>query len=266
MAKIDRGLQKAIDGTLTALLRADDAIRSLEYQKNKIWPSGRLAAGRLAEPLQWQALRSFSAPREAVEDYALRLFLRGRQIEDWFVSQMTLANVPFEEQLAIEYREVVGFVDMAVQPSVIPALVKGYHDLTIPWEVKSVKASKFSRVRRQNAPDRSHRLQGCLYALAMKAPAFTIIYIASDDLRVMPFTLATADVKAEVDQVIDRFQSWQLDCRVNGDNIPLFMPEEPWQSNPKYNGFVDWMDLDEVDCRIKLAIERAAWVKAQTIA
>lgn len=194
--------------------------------------SGKLSASQLASPLQWQLLRAASVGGDPLDDYALRLFTRGRQIEEFVLSQ--LPNV-LDKQVAVEYRNVVGYVDAIVDGSLsdFPAQEKRV------LEIKSVSNAKFKRVR-ANGFDKSWLLQAALYALALGLPKFTIAVVAADDYRIMSHIYVAADFQAEIDAIIDTFDAWRASGR-----IPAFEPKEAWHANPKYNKYPQWAALTE---------------------
>ena len=180
--KPDTVLRDALDGIIDQQLREEDEREREEHHANRLWPREWLAAGRLGWPLQWQVLYALGCPQPPIDSYIRRKFKRGRDVEEWFVNCLT---IPHERQVPLEYQQVVGYADAVVtvvdgNPQVIDwaaADFPGQHWRRVPWEIKSVKASKFSRLKKQG-PDHSHCLQACCYALALGTKAFTVIYIA----------------------------------------------------------------------------------------
>ncbi len=171
-----------------------------------------------------------------VDDYTLRKFNRGRDIEDWFLG---LLPGVVEQQKDVEYRGVVGKIDALVDTT--------DHDNklgVIPHEVKSVTNAKYKQLWSRRDADEGHKLQAALYALATNSEYFAIDYIASDDLRVITWIYRTEDYKAEIDQIIDTFQA-QLAAK----EIPVFTPRYKWQANPLYNAYPNWSELtqDEIN-------------------
>lgn len=198
--------------------------------------SGKLSAGQLGSPLQWQILKSFGIFERVIDDYTLRKFERGKDIEKKYLSSI---NGVIDTQIGVVYRGCVGYMDAFVDTSNWE-----YPSGKLPLEVKSVSNAKFKRIMGQCAPDRGHALQNALYALAVNSEFFAISYIASDDYRVLTFILKTSDWKSKVDAIIDRY-----DAQLKTGKVPVFVPEEAWQKNAMYNQFPDWAGLtqDEID-------------------
>lgn len=208
-----------------------------EERKNHV-SSGKLTASMLGQPLQWQILKVMGVPQKPFDEYTLRKFKRGKDIEDWFVKEADAV----ETQKDALYRDVVGFIDLIADtrdwdfPSGI-----------IPVEVKSVTNAKFKRITGHGEPDRSHLLQACLYALSEGTDKFGVTYIAADDLRVVTSIHETADYKVEVDRIIDRFQT-----QLATGKVPAFVAEEKWQADLKYCNYPEWLELDEKGIEAKL--------------
>lgn len=202
--------------------------------------SGKLSASMLGKPLQEQILKVKGVPPKEVDEYTLRKFQRGKDVEDWLVK-----NLPalITTQKPVEYRNVVGLIDAVVSTS---GWEKDFGQ--IPLEVKSVTNAKYKNIIRSGEADRSHILQACLYALAENKPYFAICYIASDDYRITTMIFKTADYKAEVDSIIDKFEA-----QLASEMIPMFEAIEKWQENKMYAAYPDWIDLtfEEVNKKYK---------------
>lgn len=219
----------------------DEYITKAMYEKDKLEQenhksSGKLSASMLGQPLQWQILKIMGVPQKEMDTYTLRKFQRGKDVEKWFVSMIPdlLGTQKF-----LEYRNCVGYCDAIVDTS--------HHHFdagVIPHEVKSVANAKFKRICDDGDADRSHKLQACLYAMAMEKKHFAIDYIASDDYRIKTFVYSTEDYRKDVDEIIDRF-----DAQIATGLVPAFIPEEAWQSNPKYNNYPDFLDLSQDLCQ-----------------
>ena len=251
MIPVATEFERTLNPQIDAALLADDKVRSQEHEAGRRWPKDRLSAGKLWQPLQWQALKALGCPARPIEPYARRLFLRGRQCEDWLVEQLKRVHT-VTEQVPIEYRECVGYVDVllgTLSAATVPDGTRG----AIPWEIKSVANMKYKRIEKQG-PDRGHLLQACLYALAIGAPEFGVIYVAADDFRVRPYLVPTAQIQPQVDEVITKFKDWQP-----RGTVPEFEPIENWHSNPRYSPYPEWAGLDEQERTIKLALERLSW-------
>ena len=256
--KVDTVLQHCLDSSIDTQLLEADRQKSAAHESGRLWPRDRLAAGRLWWPLQWQALKSLGCPPRAFDSYARRLFARGIQCEDWLVPQMITmvaslqAEVnrppPCQEQVPVTYRQVGGYIDIQIAGT--------------PWEIKSVKNSKYARIKADGEPQKGHLYQGCLYALAIGSPTFGVIYVAADDFRVLPFVVDTAFIQPEVDRIIDLFNGWYDRCHQASRLVPMvpkYYPGETWHNNPKYNSYPTWAGLDEVQRAVKLAGEIDSW-------
>lgn len=224
-----------IDNQIGIKLLADNK-KELENHKS----SGKLSAGMLGKPLQWQILKMM-LPGKEFDEYTLRKFLRGKQIEDWLINQ--IPNV-IEKQKFVEYKNCIGYCDVLVD-------TKDYnYDFgIIPHEVKSVANAKFKRIVDANNADRSHKLQAGLYALALEKEHFAIDYVASDDLRVKTFVYETAEVKDEIDDIIKVFYE-----TLKSGIVPIFKSNEKWQENLKYSDYPEFANLNqqEINNKIKL--------------
>jgi hypothetical protein len=159
-----------IDRHISKVLLAKNSIDKEEHIS-----SGKLSASMLGKPLQSQILKVMGVPQKDVDEYVLRKFQRGKDVEDWLVK-----NIPgiVEAQKPALYRDVVGFIDVVVD-------TKDYDFKcgVIPLECKSVTNLKYKNIQREGKADRGHILQACLYALSEKTSHFSICYIASDDLQ-----------------------------------------------------------------------------------
>lgn len=181
-------------------------------------PSGRLAASRLGWPLQWQMLHYYKVPQKPLDEYTLRKFARGNDVEERIMSW--IATSPDKMQVPVNYRGVVGFADVVLE---------------YPIEVKSVTNMAFKH-RQKEGVSRSHRLQVELYAKALKFDKCAVAYVASDDYRVLCLELEVGD---EVDAVIDRYEA-----AVEQGGVPVFEAEEKWHALPAYNPYPEWQKLD----------------------
>lgn len=226
LMKIDYALDNLIAGQLKAQNDAEQANHK---------SSGKLSASMLGQPLQWQILKVLGVQGKKFDDYTLRKFKRGKDVENWVVS-----FIQGEAQKFVEYRNVVGYVDKIVD-------TKEWDNSNglMPLEIKSVTNMKFKRVDKEGA-DRGHKLQATLYALALGHERFGVCYIASDDYRVKVFVYDTSEMKKEVDEIIDQFNN-QLKLKV----VPVFEAKEKWQDDLKYNSFPLWAGLSEDELKEK---------------
>lgn len=189
-------------------------------------PSGRLSASRLGWPLQWQMLHFYKIPQKPIDEYTLRKFQRGKDVEERIMKW--LAPSPDKMQVEVDYRGVKGFCDVLME---------------YPIEVKSVTNRAFP-YKQKEGTSRGHRLQGELYAKALGYDKFGVAYVASDDYRVLCFEELVSD---ETDDVIDRYEA-QLEF----GTVPVFVAEEKWQSMPEYCAYPEWMKLSEQEIAAKL--------------
>lgn len=187
--------------------------------------SGKLSASRLGDPLQWQVLNVLGVDKEPLDEYIVRKFERGRQIEAWVLKYFKCVDTP----PYVEYRGVVGLID-----ALVDTVGWDFPHGIIPVEIKSVANAKFKRIVREG-PDKGHIYQAVLYGLAKDTEWVAICYIASDDYRVQTFMIKVEDYKKEIDDIITRF-----DNAIKNKTIPLFEPREKWQSNRLYNKYYNW--------------------------
>lgn len=221
----DQTISRTIDKKLI------EANKAREKSHNR---SGKLSAGKLGQPLQWQVLHTLGVPSEPFDAYTLRKLKRGVDVEEWLVGQM---DGVIDTQVFCEYRNVVGYVDALVDHENYEFKLG-----VIPHEVKSVANSKFKYIEKRLVPDESHALQGALYALALGKGYFAINYVASDDYRIECFILDTANYKSEIDSLIDEYDKAMEAYHTDG-SIPVFEPKEKWQVNKKYNGYHEYADM-----------------------
>jgi hypothetical protein len=227
-------ISKTIDDTVTATVRKENDERAAKHVS-----SGKLSASMLGAPLQEQILKALGVPQKEVDDYTLRKFLRGNHVEDWIVQ-----HIPdvIATQKAIEYRNAVGIIDALVDTA-----SWDFNFGVIPLEVKSVANAKYKRIEQTKQADRSHKLQAGLYALAEGVEHYAICYVAADDYRIRVEIHKTADIKEEVDAIIDTF-----DAQLKSGIVPVFECKEAWQKNPRYAKFPAFLTLTEEEIVLKL--------------
>jgi len=182
-------------------------------------PSGRLSAGKLGWPTQWQVLNYLKVPQKPLDEYTLRKFARGKDVEERIMKW--LAPAEDKMQVEVKYRDVVGVADVI---------------LDYPIEVKSITNLAFKYKQKEGA-SRSHKLQVELYAKALGFSKYGVAYVASDDYRVLCFEY---DVSDEVDKVIDRYEA-----QLKIGTVPVFKEEEKWQSMKDYCIYPEFLKLDE---------------------
>lgn len=220
----------------------EDLTQANEEERAGHISSGKLVASALGKPLQSQILKVIGVPPKPIDDYVLRKMVRGRDVEDRII---THTRGLVEAQKEVLYRDVVGLVDAMVDS-------KDYDFKCgiIPHEVKSVANAKFKRIQTSGEADRSHKLQACLYALALDKKYFAIDYIAADDYRVLTWIYPVEECAEEVEGIITKFD----DCLLRG-YLPKFEAMEKWQANEKYSDYPDWLGLDAYECETKLRDE-----------
>src|SRR3990167_129006 len=199
-------------------------------------PSGKLSASKLYWPLQWQILAARFKMKLEVDEYTLRKFQRGKDVENWFVKQIE----PVESQKFLEYRGVIGFCDSIVDTSKWDTTLG-----EIPLEVKSVTNMKFKRLEASGA-DAGHILQNAFYALALGKEHHAITYIASDDYRILTSIHKTSDSKDEIEKIITEFEE-----AMKLETIPLFVPRAKWQETLKYNSFPLFAGLNADELKVQ---------------
>ena len=208
--------------------------------------SGKLSASALGQPLQWQILHCLGVEQKEFEEYTLRKFIRGKAVERWLLDIMPDV---IEEQKFAGYRGCVGFID-----AIVDTKEWNFPSGIIPVEIKSTSNMKFKRILR-NGADESHKLQAGYYALCEGTPRYAVVYVSTDDMRIETYIYETADIKDKIDAIIARFDKQKM------IGVPVFIPEEKWQENPKYNNYPDFFirTQEEIDEAIK------AFHKAQKV-
>ena len=232
---IDNYLDKKIGETL---------LKEHEEEREEHISSGKLAASRLGWPVQWQILNYLGDTSKEFDEYTLRKFERGHQVEEWIVGHMDAV----ETQKAVEYLGCVGFVD-----AVIDSKDWDFKKGLIPHEVKSVTNMKYKRIVKEGQADHQHKLQATLYALGMGASHYAIDYVASDDFRISTFIYDVNDTAREVENVIKLY-----DKTIKEGIVPAFAPYNDklkWQANKDYNNYPDWIELTQEECMQKLKTE-----------
>jgi len=224
-------LENLLDNFITEKVREEyEADRALHIS------SGKLSASMLGWPLQWQVLKLLGAKEKPIDDYTLRKFIRGKQVEDWLVAKFADQPIMVSTQEKVEYRNCVGIIDLLIQDTSYGFL---------PIEIKSVSNMKFKRVDREG-PDRSHALQGAFYAIAKGLQHFMIAYVSTDDLRVKEFVYDTSRWQDEVDRIISLFENTY-------PAVPPFQAVEKWWTDPKYNKYPQYTNLTEEQLKQKTA-------------
>jgi hypothetical protein len=205
--------------------------------------SGKLTASMLGMPMQWNILKVIGVPKDPMDEYTLRKFVRGRQIEEWL--RENLPGIINREKF-VEYKNTIGFVDALVD-------MRDWNlpDLgVIPHEIKSVTNAAFKWIIKEGGARENHRLQATLYALALGASHYVIEYLASDDLRVETFLYETKDTSEQVEKEIEDFHN-QLATRI----VPVFTPTYGWTEKKEYNSYLRFVNLTEKEIEEVLKAE-----------
>ena len=231
-------LSQTISRAIKEKLRA-----KYELERKQHTPSGKLSAGRLGDPLQWQVLHTIGVPAKEADDYALQVFTRGDDVEEWLVKMIPGL---IEKQMFLEYRNVVGYAD-----TVIDTKDYDFKVGIVPNEIKSVKNSAYKYIVKENKPKIHHVYQAVLYGLAMGVDNVYLTYVASDDYRVLSFVLDVKDYKEEIDQIIDDYDQAMKLWKEKG-LIPKFEPKQKWQANQKYNPYPKFMKLTSQEAGLKV--------------
>jgi hypothetical protein len=205
-------------------------------------PSGKLSAGMLGQPVQWQMLKTLGVPQREIDSYTLRKFLRGEHVEEWLLGY--LPGI-IERQKFAEYRGVIGYADALADCNAWDS-GKG----VMPVEVKSVSNMKYKRIIQEAQPDHGHRLQATLYALAFETDYYCVCYCSTDDYRVACYVCPTESTVSGVEYAIDEYEA-----AFAAGIVPVFEAKENWQASEKYNNFPDWQNLTEAEIEAKLEAE-----------
>lgn len=227
----------------------DQYIEQLIYKEDKDKSdnhvsSGKLSASMLGQPYQWMVLK-YLGIKVQFDNYTLRKFERGRNVEQWLIDRYT--NNVVEKQKLLDYKNCIGYLD-------ILGKVNPFKDELLPIEIKSVSNAKYKRILKENRPDRSHKLQAGLYGLAINAPESSICYIATDDYRITHYVFETKEVKDEIDTTIKTYHQY-----IERKEIPEFEAIEKWQASEQYNSYSNWMLMDKKELaeRAKKLYEQA---------
>ena len=207
-----------------------------EENRAKHVKSGKLSAGQLGNPVQWQILSALKVEGKEIDEYTLGKFKRGTEVEDFITK--TLEDDIYATQVECNYRDCVGFLDIELYGDrwgvpYLPVEVKSVTNMAFKWKLKEAQAT------------RGHKLQAGLYAMALNMPKFSVLYVASDDYRPLHLIYDTADVKDEIDMVIDLFNA-----TMESKTIPVFSAIEKWQEKEMYNNYPTYMKKSEAQLKI----------------
>lgn len=238
---IDNSLQSNID----EILIADNLARDKKHN-----PSGLLSASWLFQPLRFQVMKTIGVPLKKIEPYVLGKFLRGNQVEEWLIERMKEAGVLVEAQKEVKYKKTIGFIDAVIDSNKMQ-FKKGH----IPHEIKSVTNAKLARINKTEV-DYHYKLQGCFYALAIRADYYAIDIISAEDLRVITYIFETIDLARVVDVIITRYDNAIKNWKMK-KVLPEFQvnPQVKWTANPQYAPFEEKY-LKMTDQEIAKVIEK----------
>ena len=206
-----------IDQLITTRLRSEFEAESALHE-----PSGKLSAGYLGKPLLEQVLKVIGVPTKPVDDYVLRLFARGKQVEDWLLSIIEATD----QQKEVEWKNTVGLVD-------------GHLDG--PLEVKSVKNSNLKWIKKSGAKE-DHELQLTLYLLAENKTKGQIIYVSAEDFQTYTYDLSVEKRSKQVEDVIDEVYG-----QISKGTLPAFEARQDWHDKPtyiQYSNYPEWLSLE----------------------
>lgn len=217
---IDQAINTYINQTLVEANKAREAAHE---------PSGKLSASMLFQPTRFQLLKSLGVPRREPDCYALGLFKRGADVEDWFVGQIDKMGALIDKQVKVEYRGVGGFADALVDSDLMQ-FKKG----KMPHECKSVKNAKLKRIAATGV-DWHYQLQGCLYALALGTEYFAIDIVSAEDYRPTIYIFQTLDFKKDVDIIISNYDQAMINWKKDRSLPKLEVDNRvKWAINEKY--------------------------------
>lgn len=217
-----------LDATIAKNLR-----QKHEEEKALHEHSGKLSGSQLSKPLLEQILKIIGVAEKPFDDYTLRLFERGKQVEAWVCSMLE-----GDEQKEIEYKGCIGFADLIIDG--------------VPVEIKSVKSTQWKWLQSQGSKW-GHDLQNGLYALALQSEKYIIAYVNSNDFQTLVFEKQTKDIADDVERIIREVKT-QLIKGV----LPEFKAREKWHDKPdyaKYSNFPEWISLEPKTAMAKLERE-----------
>jgi hypothetical protein len=237
---IDRSLQRHYDKMLLAL----NAEREATHE-----PSGKLSASMLYQPLRFQVLKTLGAPRRPMEAYVLGKFQRGDEVEKTVAKVAGDLGILIEQQMFVEYRGAVGYVDMVVDTGKAE-----FKHGVMPWEVKSVTNAKLKRIEKTEV-DYHYQLQACFYAMALKSEYYGVVVASGEDNRMTTYVEPARKLKEDVDKAIDAYEEAMKAWKTNM-TLPPFEPNPKvaWTSNPAYAMYEPfWFETDDATVIRKLA-------------
>jgi hypothetical protein len=196
--------------------------------------SGKLSASILSWPIQWQILKWIGVKQKPFTPQKLAEFRRGVILEDELCRLLKSCGKDVTDQVPVEYRNTVGFLDILMNDH--------------PIEVKSTDPKYFKKLK---GAKRGHILQACLYALALEKDDFSVVYIQPSTLAIKQYDYKTAEWKKHVDLSITKFEKAQESYEKH-KRVPGLQYRERWQSFPgqnvfpKYEGFTSSFKLTKI--------------------
>lgn len=191
--------------------------------------SGYLSASRLDRPLLDNVLYLIGVKGKEVDDYALSLFARGNQVEDWVVATLEEQGLVERSQEPLQYITKDGYI------------IVGLEDLKLkgdgmPTEIKSIKASQFKYLDTQG-PKKGYVLQAATYALAQGCEYARVLYITADDFRVKQFIIKAEDYRNEIDNIAKEVYE-----TLQSKELPQFKPKNEFEKSIKFTEYTPYSD------------------------
>lgn len=191
--------------------------------------SGYLSASRLWKSTLENCLYLIGVKGVEIDPYALGVFARGNQVEDWIVSQFDEMGILERYQTEVAYVTPDGYKVVGIED----CKFKGED---MPTEIKSIKNSQFKYLDLEGAK-MAHKLQACVYALAGGYDKFRVLYVSAEDFRLKEFILFTKDYKDEVIRLAkDVYDA------LNNKTLPAFKPLDDFMASKKYTEYCSYPD------------------------
>lgn len=191
--------------------------------------SGYLSASRLWKSTLENCLSMLEVKGLELDPYALGVFARGNQVEDWVVSQFEEMGILDRYQTPVEYTTPDGYKVVGIED----CKFKGED---MPTEIKSIKNSQFKYLDLEGAK-KAHALQACVYALAGGYSKFRVLYVSAEDFRLKEFILYTDHYKDTVDKLVkDVYDA------LNKGVLPEFKALDDFMATKKYTEYTQYPD------------------------
>lgn len=191
--------------------------------------SGYLSASRLWKSALENALYLLNVKGLELDPYALGVFARGNQVEDWIVSQFDEMGLLERYQTPVEYTTPDGYKVVGVEDC-------KFVGEDMPTEIKSIKNSQFKYLDLEGAK-MAHKLQACVYALAGGYDKFRVLYVSAEDFRLKEFVLFTKDYA----DIVNKLTKEVYDALNNGE-LPEFLPLDEFMATTKYQDYTSYPD------------------------